>query len=339
MNPLSPSRIQSIIFRLTALWALNESGLGGFLHATNFPFAGLIVGSITIALISFIIYFSDKDKGILLNSLLLVMIIKLLLSPHAGLTAYFAVFFQVLCAYTFYRLLGIHLLSIIIVCILSFLETAFQQLLTLTLIGGLSFWNAIDVFIEKIGIQFLHIRFNDASLWIISIYFSIYVIFALLTAFFIHSLFSQIRDSHFILRSSESIREYLNVPDLAQPSRKPRWIKYLLYATIILFVVFTFLYFNKDSFKDNFLVYYFLRTISVLLFWYYMLMPGVMKWIKKYLNKKMPAYQAKVDEIIEVFPKFKLIIYYAWSQSAAFKGFKRLRFFFTLTLLEIISYK
>ena len=37
------------IQRLTALWALNECGLGGILHAVKSPFTGLVLGSIAMS--------------------------------------------------------------------------------------------------------------------------------------------------------------------------------------------------------------------------------------------------------------------------------------------------
>ncbi|MBK6546319.1 MAG: hypothetical protein IPG12_13770 [Saprospiraceae bacterium] len=339
LNAEANSQNQTIIFRLTALWALNESGLGGFLHALNFPFSGLIIGSIAVALISFIIYFSGTDKTTLFNALIIVLIIKLLMSPHSSVTAYFAVSFQAVCAYVFYRLFGIHLISVIFVCVLSFLESAVQKLITLTVIGGLSFWNAIDVFVENIGKQLFQLEISNASLWLVGIYFSIYLVFALLSAFFIHSLLEQFKMINFGTRTNESLNAYINEPIISNKKPIPFWLKLLLYSFIIVFVVFTFLIFNKESYKDHFLIYYFLRTISVILFWYYIVMPYSLLLIKKYLNNKLVSYQAEVDEIIEVFPKLKLIILYSWHQSAKFKGFRRLKHFFTLTLLEILSYK
>ncbi|NJO01983.1 MAG: hypothetical protein HC880_10065 [Bacteroidia bacterium] len=40
------------IERLTALWALNEAGLGGLMHAVRTPFTGVVVGGLAIMLIS-----------------------------------------------------------------------------------------------------------------------------------------------------------------------------------------------------------------------------------------------------------------------------------------------
>lgn len=339
MDQLNQAQKQVIVFRLTALWALNESGLGGFLHALNFPFTGLIVGSIAVALISFIIYFSQANKSVVFNSLIVVLIIKLLLSPHSSVTAYVAVSFQAACAFFFYRLIGIHLFSIILVCVFSFIESALQKLLTLTIIGGLSFWNALNVFVDTISKQVFKWEIRDASYWLIGIYLLVYIFFAILTAFFIHSLFSQFKVLNFQARINASLKEYHNVMEIDAKKPKPQWIQFLFYSGIILFVALTFILFNAGQFKDNFLIYYFARTVSIILFWYYIVMPYAMKMVRKYLNKKLPLFQNEVDEIMHLFPKLKLIIYYSWNESSSFKGFKRIRHFFTLALIEIITYK
>ena len=87
-------RNAKIITRLTALWALSEAGLGGVLHAIQFPFTGLLVGGFAIVLISLIAYFSDHKWDTIFRSLLVVLIIKLAVSPHSPPTSYLAVSFQ-----------------------------------------------------------------------------------------------------------------------------------------------------------------------------------------------------------------------------------------------------
>ncbi|HEX5625409.1 MAG TPA: hypothetical protein VFX48_05285 [Saprospiraceae bacterium] len=339
MDPVRELQNQKIVFRLTALWALNESGLGGFMHAMNLPFTGLIVGSIAVALITFIVYFSEGDKSTLFNALVIVLLIKLLLSPHSSVTAYFAVSFQAICAFIFYRLLGLHLISIIMVCVVTFVESASQKLITLTIIGGMSFWNAIDVFIENIARQFFQYSLSNASLWLVGSYYAIYVGFALLSAFFIYSLLEEFRVLNFNDRPARPLPVKPLEPRGHEGKRKSPWIKYVMYLGIIAFVVATFLVFGNERYKDNFVVYYFLRTFAVVLFWYYILMPYAMVIVKKYLNKKLPAYQNEVDEILNILPELKQIIFHAWEESASRKGLRRLKHFFTLALIEILTYK
>ncbi len=330
---------QKIIFRLTALWALNECGLGGFLHALNFPFTGLVVGGIAVTLISFIAYFSKVSKAVILNSLIIVLIIKLIMSPHSSVMAYFAVSFQAICAWLLYSLLGIHLISILMVSILSFMETASQKLITLTVIGGMSFWNAIDVFIENISKQFFAISILHASSWLVGFYFSVYFVFSILLAFFIYSLLEQFKDISIISRENPSLQEFQNMHIVQSGKKRPNWVKWILYTSIILFVLCTFFLFDNEQFYNSFLLYYFLRSIAMILFWFYIVMPYATSFVKKYLNKKIPAYQNEVDEIIELFPKLRLIVYYAWSQTSQYNGLRRLKHFFTIALFEIISFK
>ena len=83
-----------IIEKLTALWALNESGLGGFLHVFNSPFTGLIVGGVSILLISLIAYYAENKWQAILKALVIVLIIKMAVSPYSPFGAYVAVSFQ-----------------------------------------------------------------------------------------------------------------------------------------------------------------------------------------------------------------------------------------------------
>jgi hypothetical protein len=261
------------------------------------------------------------------------------MSPHSSPTAYFAVCFQAICAYSIYRFVGIHLVSILLVCIISFIESASQHLLTLTIIGGLTFWNAVDLFIENISKQLFQLEIANAAIWLIGIYFSVYTFFAILSAFFIHSLLEQFKVLNFQARINASLKDYHNVMEVEAKNPKPYWLKALLYSSIVVFAVLTFIIFNKSEFRDNFLIYYFLRTVSIVLFWYFIVMPYSMMLVKRFLNKKLPVFQNEVDEIIHLFPKLRLIIYYSWSESSAYNGLRRIKHFFTLALIEIITYK
>src|SRR5690606_19472551 len=85
---------KSIIEKLTALWALNECGLGGFMHVLNSPFTGVIVGGISILLISLIAFYAENKWQSILKALLIVLIIKMGVSPYSPFAAYIAVSFQ-----------------------------------------------------------------------------------------------------------------------------------------------------------------------------------------------------------------------------------------------------
>jgi hypothetical protein len=79
--------------KLTKLWALSESMLGGVLHAVKMPFRGMILSGAAVILIGMLANFSEK-RGQIFRSTVLVVTIKATVSPHSPLTAYLSVFMQ-----------------------------------------------------------------------------------------------------------------------------------------------------------------------------------------------------------------------------------------------------
>src|SRR4051812_9858770 len=82
------------VSRLTALWALSESGLGGIMHAMKIPLTGFFVGGFAVIIIALIAHFSDKSLRAILQSTLLVILVKAAVSPQSPFMAYIAVAFQ-----------------------------------------------------------------------------------------------------------------------------------------------------------------------------------------------------------------------------------------------------
>ena len=62
------------IERLTALWALNECGLGGVMHAFKLPFTGILVGGVSVLLITLIALFATKIGPALIKALTIVLL-------------------------------------------------------------------------------------------------------------------------------------------------------------------------------------------------------------------------------------------------------------------------
>src|SRR5258706_10118764 len=124
------------IQRLTALWALNECGLGGFLHALESPFTGLFVGSLAMICIAFICSLADNKWQTMMTSLVIVLVIKALVSPHSPPSAYIAVVFQGVSGAIIYRYIpGLFFSSVFFVS-MGLIESAIQHILTLTILYG-----------------------------------------------------------------------------------------------------------------------------------------------------------------------------------------------------------
>ena len=149
-SPLSPIQNLTAIQRLTALWAFSESGLGGILHAWQMPFTGLIVGGFAVIIISIIAHYSRSHYKEILKSAVIVLVVKIVVSPHTPFPAYVAVSFQAIIGYLLFRFAGLNLFSILVFSIMAMFESALQQLLIFILFFGKSLWSAGNDLVESL---------------------------------------------------------------------------------------------------------------------------------------------------------------------------------------------
>ena len=132
---------RNLVDRIITAWALSEAALGGILHALRLPFTGLFVGGMAVVFIILLARFDSRRYGIL-RATLLVMIVKLLVSPHAPINAYLAIAFQGLTGTLLFRFIKNIRVASLLLGILCLLQSSLQKLLIITLVFGMNFWKA-----------------------------------------------------------------------------------------------------------------------------------------------------------------------------------------------------
>ena len=128
------------VWKITALWAFSEAALGGILHAFKIPFRGVFVGGSAVILISLIAYFSS-NRGTILKSTLLVILIKGIISPHTPVTAYFAVLIQGAIGELLFFQKRFFKTSSLLLGIITLLYSSTQKILILTIVLATRFGN------------------------------------------------------------------------------------------------------------------------------------------------------------------------------------------------------
>src|SRR5258706_2186431 len=164
---------QSLIYyRLIALWVLNEAMLGGIIHGLNIPVSGLIVGSCAVVCICLIAWYVPV-KGAIIQATVIVAIFKMMLSPQAPPPAYIAVFFQGLMGELLFWNRKYFRLFCVVLALLAMVESAFQRIISITIIYGNDFWTAVNGFFKKLtGSE----QITDYSYFIIFCYVLIHII-------------------------------------------------------------------------------------------------------------------------------------------------------------------
>lgn len=333
---------KQVIERLTALWAFNEAGLGGFLHAFRSPFTGILVGGIAVMIIIMISYFSNFKASVLLKSLLMVLIVKAVVSPHSPLAAYFAVSFQAVIAVGIFSIVKNIRIAALLITVLSFMESAFQKIIVLTLVFGNVLWKAIDQFTESVLKQMGWLAVDNpsnATWWIMGIYVLIYFLAGIAVGIYAGSLPQRL--SKFFDERDEFVFNRKIQMALAKKSNpwKKRNKKNTIILSFILPVLIVLFYTLKI--KNNWLLALqtFLRAVSIIAVWYLVITPFLINRLKMFLKKRQSTYYAEVNTILALIPDLRKLSVFAWKETSGLKGHKRWSGFIIQLFVCVLIYK
>ncbi|MFD2916467.1 hypothetical protein [Psychroserpens luteus] len=327
---------KSIIDKLTALWALNESGLGGFLHVFNTPFTGLVVGGISILLISLIAFYAENKWQAILKALLIVLIIKMAVSPYSPFGAYVAVSFQALLGAFLFANFSWKGITLMVLGMVTFLESALQKLLILTIVYGTELWQAINIYGSWVQKKLNFISETSTTSALVTLYLVVYGICGILAGLFIKSLIKII--------SNKKDTDFYIEPDNMDSDKKPSkvsfktkviWVWLITVAVIVL----AFTFFGGDLFGWKKGVYIMLRSFLILMLWYLVIGPLLLKLVRKYLNKKESQYKEDITNAMDLFPYFRQIISYTWKETKHLKGYTRFKYFMANSISNCIHFK
>lgn len=334
-----------IAFRLTALWALSEGFLGGFLHAAKIPFTGLVLGNVAVILITLISKFSDKN-GAILKATLIVLIVKGILSPHTPLTAYLAVSLQGIFGELLFLNRKFPSVSALVLGILVSLFSSVQKIFFLTVVFGQNLWESIDQFAVIIFKEFFGLISSGiaVSKWMILIYASIHLVFGILGGLYAARIS---RRAESLLDSKDKnlfdIDSYVqeNSPGNKKKSKHKRWwfkpsgIFFFLVAVTVF--AFSYYYPELSGIKNNSVLIMVARGILLMFIWFKYLSPLLLLGFKKLINRKKNKYTEEIENVVGILPLFKSIVKFCWRESSQTRGIIRLHRFFTLTLFNLLT--
>jgi len=322
--------------RLTALWALNESGLGGFLHIFNTPFTGLIVGGISILMISLIAYFSENKSKSILRALMVVLILKMGVSPHSPIGAYVAVSFQGVLGALLFSKFTWKGFTIPFLAMITYLESAAQKLLILTVVYGNGLWEAIDIYGQWVQTKLRFFTENSTSEILIFMYLFTYGLCGVLIGFFIKSMIRHFSNSNF---KTHDIAERLTDISAFQPSKKKIRKFIMVWLATIGLIVLAFVGFGNVGYGWQKGLYILLRSVLILSLWYVILGPLILRLVKNYLKTKQSSYEEQINHTLDILPYLTPVIKYSWQETQNLRGYQRIKTFVALSISNCIHFK
>jgi len=331
---------QTAVERLTALWALNEAGLGGLIHALRVPFTGIVVGATAVILISLIAFFAERKGAAILKAMVVVLLIKAAASPHTPLPAYAAVAFQGLIGSFFFGFLPSLRLGALLLGLFALWQGAVQKLLVMTLLYGSSLWESVDAvghwILERMGSGPGGL---SPTAWFLMVYLGYYTLGGLITGWLAGSIPHEIELALKNPRPAPSHSPGPSVLLPKGPSLKRWWRRAPFKAGVFLVVllgVLMLLHPGQTGWIRGLRV--FARAVLVLAMWMAVVRPIGLALFRRFRRREQGVYGAEVSRTLEQFPALRLAAAEAWRRSGSAGGFRRWKqFLVELILLVLIS--
>ncbi|MEO7445357.1 MAG: hypothetical protein ABIT96_10300 [Ferruginibacter sp.] len=316
-------------YRLIALWVACEGFAGGIMHALALPFTGMIISGMAVLCLCLLGWYFHSTRAIL-KATLIVIIFKLLLSPHSPPTAYIAVSFQgIMAALLFRSRHNFHAKSILL-GILALTESAIQKILVLWLVFGSTFWNAIDGFIDKL----LHPGSTRDNLiyWMAGGYIFIHIIGGFIIGHFAAAF---ARNSHQYTRYVNSNLPAIH-PGIPAKPNKIRWlfvIAWLILLTLLLQGIM--MPENRWLPKDD-ITQIVTRALLIIGAWYFILAPLGFFLLRKLTERKKKEWAVSLEKIQLMLPEIKQIFLFSLQASKEKNGLARLSLFIKIIMANVL---
>lgn len=316
---MNPHANRLAVARLTAVWALAESAMGGILHALKVPLMGLVMAGTAVILISLIARFAERPRDIL-RATLLVLVIKAVGAPHTNIQGYTAVAFQGLLAFGVYSVRPPGRASTTAFALGALVETALQRILVLSLLFGEPLWDAVDAWGEWVLARYFP-SFVDAefslALTLTSVYLGIYVVGGLAVGWIAAGLPRRIAAEQARL-DPDAVRAWTHLDradatasgsPAAARARAPRRRKraLALWGAIALVLAATVYIGAGELTAGSSAVLYLLRTLAILAVWFFLVGPWLSKAVHRWLTSRSTDRAAEIDAILDALPRLRAL--------------------------------
>lgn len=323
-----------LFYRITALWVICEAFAGGMMHAAKIPFTGMIVSGLAVCCIALLAW-HVPGRGNILKATIIVAIFKLLLSPHSPPTAYIAVFFQGLMGQLFLQNKKWFVPATIFVAAISLAESAMQRLLVLWIVYGEDFFKAVNGFIQKTtGDKTI----NNYSMMVAAGYMLIHIVVGMLIGWWISKTIRNMETwkadkERFLFKPQEDF----SVSAATTAKKKKRRLFFIVFSIcLLIFYILTLIKPGWAPLPGGKIAALFLRSVVILLLWYFIFSPLLMGFIKKQLQRRQAQNKEAFDHTMQVLPEMKAIFQQAWTASQQKKGLGRILLFVQIVLLNAV---
>ncbi|MEO6818499.1 MAG: hypothetical protein ABI266_03445, partial [Ginsengibacter sp.] len=294
--------LKPLYYRLIALWVICEGVAGGIMHGLQIPFSGMLISGSAVICICLIGYFIPV-RGAILKATLIVLIFKMMISPHTPPTAYLAVTFQGLIGQLlFSSRIKLNVIAFVL-GILALVESAVQKILVLIFLYGSNFWSAINDFVGNL----LHAKkITNYTLWLAVIYLFLHVIGGILIGWIVIRIVQKAKQDNFLqlqylIETPSGLQSY-SAKKSSGGKKYFKWGLMVIWIGLILLFLQSLFNIGTPLMSSGKALYIFLRSMLIFLTWYFLVSPLITRWIKSRLKIHEKNNQVQMNAVLSLLP-------------------------------------
>lgn len=245
-----------------------------------------------------------------------------MLSPQAPPPAYMAVFFQGLVGELLFWNRKYFRLFCVLLALLAMVESAFQRVLTITILYGNDFWTAVNSFMKKLtGSE----QLTDYSFFIILWYVLIHIIAGVLVGVWAGFLPQRIQLMSPLQKkyNVETTTSAINIPKTKR-KKTFRLIFFMIWIFLLAVYIQSFFKIGTELLPPGMVLRILVRSVIIVLTWYFLIGPAVKQLLHKWLQRKKQQSAEQVQQVLNLLPSTQGLMVRSWQLAADHKGWRRI---------------
>ena len=242
--------------------------------------------------------------------------------PQAPPPAYLAVFFQGLMGELLFWNRKYFRLFCVILALLAMVESAFQRVLSITIIYGNDFWTAVNSFMKKLtGSE----QLTDYSYFIIFWYVLIHIIAGMLVGVWVGFLPQRIQLMGPLQKKYrvETVDTAITVPQRKR-KRKLRLFLFIIWIAFMAIYIQSFFKIGPALLPSAMVLRILIRSVIIVLTWYFLIGPVLKQLLHKWLQRKKQQSGEQVQQVLNILPSTQGLMMRSWQLAADRKGWRRI---------------
>jgi hypothetical protein len=210
----------------------------------------------------------------------------------------------------------------VVLALLAMVESAFQRVVSITILYGNDFWTAVNSFLKKLtGSE----QVTDYSFFIILWYVLIHIVVGILVGVWAGFLPQRIRYMGALQKkySVEAVGTTISIPKRKR-KKSIRLVLFIIWIALLAIYIQSFFKLGTALLPSAMVLRILIRSVIIVLTWYFLISPVLKQLLHKWLQRKKQQSAEQVQQVLNLLPSTQGLVSKSWQLASEKKGWRRI---------------